>query len=259
VNVDGTRLAGETALEWGCPLIAMSSRAVYGGGPTECDEHGTSFGTPCCDRAVPAPSREDDPHVPVSVYGETKSEGEAALEPVAAALPVTIIRPQNVVGPGQALHNPYTGVLAAFLARLREGLPLTVYGDGSATRDFLHVEDLAVLIAWAIDHPPASGHARALNAGTGVRTTLDELAEAAAAGAPQGRAPIEHLPVTRAGDIDHAVADLTRLNELGAPHPRWSSRDAIIDFIRWSWDKPGAAASTWDKALGELSSRGLTS
>ena len=69
----------------------------------------------------PAPSREDDPHRPVSVYGETKSLGEAVASPCAVtAVPLTVVRPQNVIGPGQALHNPYTGVLAAFLAMLRE-------------------------------------------------------------------------------------------------------------------------------------------
>ena len=259
VNVDGTRLAGEAARAWGCPLVAMSSRAVYGNGRTECREHGTRFGGPCCPEAVPTASTEEDRHVPVSVYGETKSEGETVLLGVAAHVPVTIIRPQNVVGPGQALHNPYTGVLAAFLARLREGLPLVVYGDGSATRDFLHVEDLASLIAWCIDNPPLLGSPRVLNAGTGTRTSLDQLAAAAAAGSPQGTAPIEHLPVHRAGDIEHACADLTRLHEIQAPTPKWSSRDAVIDFIRQSWSKPGAAATTWDEALAELSDRGLTS
>ena len=101
VNVEGTRLAGGFAQRHGVPLVALSSRAVYGDG------------------APGRASHEDDPHRPVSVYGETKSLGEAAL--AGLDVPLTVIRPQNVVGPGQALHNPYTGVLAAFVARLREG------------------------------------------------------------------------------------------------------------------------------------------
>ncbi len=240
VNVDGTRLAGEFAAARGIPLVAMSSRAVYGDG------------TP--DR----PSFEDDAHHPVSFYGETKSLGEAALTEAAGRIGVTIIRPQNVIGPGQALHNPYTGVLAAFLAMLREGRPLTVYGDGSQTRDFIHVHDLAMLIAWCLEHPAQAGQARVLNAGTGVRTTLLELAAYAIEGSLHDDVPIEHLDVHRAGDIDHACASLDRLRELQAPLPQWSSRDAVVDFIRWSWDKPGAASQAWDLALDELARRGLT-
>ncbi|WP_457253542.1 NAD-dependent epimerase/dehydratase family protein [Pedococcus sp. P5_B7] len=258
VNVEGTRAAGVAAREWGVPLIAMSSRAVYGNGRSECPTHGTRFGEPCCQEAAPAASTEDDPHTPVSFYGETKSEGEQVLSDTAAAVPVTIIRPQNVIGPGQALHNPYTGVLAAFLARLREGRSLVVYGDGSATRDFIHVEDLARLIDWCARHPAHPGSALVLNAGSGVRTTLDELAEAAAAGSGRADVPIEHVDVHRAGDIEHACADLSRLVELGAPMAQWSTRDAIIDFVRRSWDKPGAASSAWDQALVELDERGLT-
>jgi dTDP-L-rhamnose 4-epimerase len=256
VNVEGTRLAGAHAERWEAPLVAMSSRAVYGNGRHACELHGSSYGDACCDQAVPAPSTEDDPHRPVSVYGETKSRGEDAL--AGLGVPVTVIRPQNVIGPGQALHNPYTGVLAAFLARLREQRSLTIYGDGNQTRDFVHVSDLARLISWAGEHPSEAGP-QVLNCGSGVRTTLLELAQYAAAGSPQGAAPIDHLDVQRAGDIDHACADLSRLRALDAPEPRWSTRDAVVDFIRRSWELPGASSQTWDAALDELASRGLTS
>ena len=63
----------------------------------------------------------------------------------------------------------------------------------------------------------------------------------------------------RAGDIEHACADLTLARTLGAPAPRWSTEDAVAHFIAWSWDKPGAASQAWDAALGELTERGLTS
>lgn len=258
VNVGGTRAAGLAARAWGVPLVAMSSRAVYGNGATSCDQHGSRYGEPCCEAAVPLASRESDPHHPVSVYGETKSDGEDVLIEPAEQVPVTIIRPQNVVGPGQALHNPYTGVLAAFLARLREGRSLAVYGDGSATRDFVHVDDLAALIAWCVEQPPVVGQPLVLNSGTGVRTSLDQLAEAAIAGSPRSGVAIEHVDVQRSGDIEHACADLTLVQDLGAPAPRWSSHDAIADFIRASWDMPGATSAAWDQALDELARRGLT-
>lgn len=259
VNVEGTRRAAEAARAWGVPLVAMSSRAVYGNGRFSCPEHGDSYAEPCCAKAVPAASRESDPHRPVSVYGETKSLGEQLLGEYAREIPVDVVRPQNVVGFGQALHNPYTGVLAAFLARLREGRPLSVYGDGTATRDFVHVSDVAALIAWLVEHPTAPGTPRVLNSGTGERMTLTHLAETARRAAPLESPPPEHVDVHRAGDIDHAVADLTALRSSGAPLPSLSSEDAVTDFITRSWEVPGADSSAWDSALDELGRHGLTS
>lgn len=258
VNVEGTRLAAEAAVRWGAALIAMSSRAVYGEGRYECVEHLTRFGGRCCERAAPAASRESDPHQPVSVYGETKSEGEGLLDSYTGNIPITVLRPQNVVGFGQALHNPYTGVLAAFLARLREGRALSVYGDGTATRDFVHVGDLARLIVWCVEHPGDTGNVRIFNCGTGERTSLTELARYAAAAAPDGGAGIEYVDVHRAGDIEHAVADLELLGAAGAPMPALTSEQAVADFVSKSWSEPGASSTTWDDALSELSEKGLT-
>lgn len=259
VNIGGTELAGRFAAAQGAAIVALSSRAVYGEGRHACAEHGVTFGAACCDRAVAEDSTESDEHRPVSVYGETKSEGERALDGVAQHVPVTTIRPQNVIGPGQALHNPYTGVLAAFLAMLKEGKPLTVYGEGTQTRDFIHVHDLVEIIAWVLTNPGEVGRHRVFNAGSGVRTSLVELADYAASGAPVQTHGIVHVDVHRAGDIDDACADMTALAQAGGPMPVWDTRDAVADFIRSSWEKPGAPAEAWDHALGELKVRGLTS
>lgn len=242
VNVEGTRLAAQYAVKWNASLVSLSSRAVYGEG---FKDRGTV---------------ESDPHRPLSVYGETKSEGERVVaEMTVGKVPATIIRPQNVIGPGQALHNPYTGVLAAFLARLREGKNLSVYGDGTATRDFIHVEDVAEFIVWALDNPPELGESpRILNLGSGERITLDQLAQFSIDAVPGGSAAvIEHVDVKRAGDIDHALADMSFADSLGAPRAKWSARESIADFIQKSWKTPGAKSDAWDTALEELTERGL--
>lgn len=259
VNVEGTRLVGRAAQAWGVPLVAMSSRAVYGNGRFVLADGTSAYGEDVPTDATPAPSRETDPHHPVSHYGQTKSLGEQALVDVAREVPVSILRPQNVIGYGQALHNPYTGVLAAFLARLREGRNLAVYGDGSATRDFVHVSDVAHTLEWMLETPPTPGESRVLNSGTGERTSLTQLAEFARDASPGPAVDIEYVDVHRAGDIDHAVADLDLTARLGAPLPRVSSREAIADFIVRSWQEPGARSTAWDDALHELGSRGLTS
>ncbi len=260
INVEGTRLAARHAVAHDAALVVVSSRAVYGEGAYGCPEHGRTFGARCCSLARPLASTEDDPHRPVSVYGETKSVAErVAAQECAGRVPLTVVRPQNVIGPGQALHNPYTGVLAAFLAMLRDGRPLTVYGDGHQTRDFVHVDDLAALLAHVVARPPSAASPLVLNSGTGVRTSLVELAHLAGAAAPGGATGVTRVDVHRAGDIEHACADLTRLRRVGAPAPTRTSAEAVADFVRASWDRPGASPSTWEAALDELARRGLTS
>ncbi|MEA5153966.1 NAD(P)-dependent oxidoreductase [Raineyella sp.] len=258
VNVGGTRMAADQASEWGVPLVAMSSRAVYGEGRYRHPDGTVTFDSPEDPDASPEASRESDDHRPVSVYGETKSEAEALLTATARQIPVSVVRPQNVVGPGQALHNPYTGVLAAFLARMREGKPLLVYGDGLQTRDFVAVQDVAVLLHWLAEHPTPLGAVRTLNVGTGVRTAMNEIAEYALSGAPDGGHGIEHVDIHRAGDIIHACSDQSTSRELGAPQPAITTRDAVASFITWSWDKPGVSSQLWDDALQELADRGLS-
>lgn len=261
VNVAGTTLAAGFAASRGAALVTLSSRAVYGEGRHACPDHGSTVGPACCPWSTPVASTEDDPHVPVSVYGTTKSLAEAPALEVSGpdGIPVSIVRPQNVVGPGQALHNPYTGVLAAWLAMLREGRPLTVYGDGSQTRDLVHVADLVALLAHLVETPPDPRTPLVLNSGSGVRCTLLELARYAAAAAPAPDPGIELVEVRRAGDIDHACADLTRGRAVGAPAPQRSAQTAVTDFVQWAWERPGARTAAWDEALVELRRRGLTS
>lgn len=83
------------------------------------------------------------------------------------------------------------------------------------------------------------------------------MARYSIAGSPGGRGDIEHVAVRRAGDIEHACADLSRAAALGAPAPAWTTADAVAQFIAWSWDKPGASSQAWDAALAELADRGL--
>lgn len=257
VNVEGTRLAAAMASSWEVPIIAMSSRAVYGEGRYRHADGSIRFGASVEPTAVPEASQECDDHRPVSVYGETKSEGEALLAGYSHRIPVTVLRPQNVVGPGQALHNPYTGVLAAFLARMREGKPILVYGDGEQTRDFVAVQDVAALLHWLADHPSGSGAVRTLNVGTGTRSTMNQIAGFALAGAPDGGHGLEHVQVSRAGDITHACSDQSHSRRMGAPQPRLSTAEAVSAFVRWAWDKPKVSSHMWDDALDELTARGL--
>ena len=122
----------------------------------------------------------------------------------------------------------------------------------------MHVDDVAALLGHLVAAPPEPGHPLVLNAGTGVRTSLVELARMATDAAPVPGVGTVHRGVRRAGDVEHACADLRRLAEVGAPLPVHTTAQAVEDFVRASWDRPGLPASAWDDALVELEQRGLT-
>ena len=80
----------------------------------------------------------------------------------------------NVFGPGQALSNPYTGVLANFAARLANGNRPMVFEDGRQRRDFVHVRDVARAFCDALEAPRVHGHV--INVGSGESYSIAEIA-----------------------------------------------------------------------------------
>src|SRR5207248_1527351 len=89
--------------------------------------------------------------------------------------PVFLLRYQNVYGPGQSLHNPYTGILAIFSALARAHQPLLVFEDGLESRDFVYIDD-AVEATWQCISSEIS-NSGAYNVGSGVRVTVLQIAE----------------------------------------------------------------------------------
>lgn len=206
---------------------------------------------PCCSAASPTPSREDDLLCPVSVYGETKVDAErVARELRPPGVCWVVVRPQNVVGPGQAPHNPYTGVLAAFAARLRRDLAPQVYGPGTQTRDFVDVRDVAesltaLVLAQAGNAIDAT---LTVNIGSGKRTSLLDLAAVAIRASGQDLTP-ELVDVHRVGDIDHACADRGRYESLGLPAPMVPLEESVRGFLETAWAAPPVDPAVWETAL----------
>ncbi len=89
--------------------------------------------------------------------------------------PVSVLRLSNVYGPGQSSRNPYCGVITLFFEAILNGIPLTIYGDGTQTRDFTFIEDAIDALLWAATFPDAIG--KTYNVGTGTETTINELAD----------------------------------------------------------------------------------
>lgn len=128
------------------------------------------------------PTPEEHPKVPTSPYGVSKLAGEHYLRVLGAlsGFETLALRFANVFGPRQDPAGE-AGVVAIFLARLLEGEPLTVFGDGEQTRDFVHVHDVAratVLGTTVPLTPPATPDEGALNVGTGIETSVLGLVRA---------------------------------------------------------------------------------
>ncbi len=136
------------------------------------------------------PTKEDHPARPVSHYGAAKSACELYLGVYTAnfGLPYAALRYGNVYGPRQDPHGE-AGVVAIFSSRLLEGKPCTIYGDGTQTRDYVFVGDVARANLLAAEQ----GFSGALNVGTGIETDVNRLhaimARAAGADAAPAYAP----------------------------------------------------------------------
>lgn len=158
-NLTGTIVVLDAARHHGrIPVVYASSAAIYGDNPD-------------------MPLREDARPRPLSAYGADKlgCEQHACVGTRIHGIPTTGFRFFNVFGPRQDPHSPYSGVISIFVDRLLKGLPVTVFGDGLQSRDFIYVSDVVDHLVAAMRSP--SDMPRVLNACTGQSTTLLHLIE----------------------------------------------------------------------------------
>jgi UDP-glucose 4-epimerase len=151
----------------------------------------------------PPPSDETDLPHPISPYGASKLAIEAYGQAYAATfgLAACSLRFSNAYGPN-SLHK--RSVVAAWLRAALTGRPIEINGDGSQTRDFVFVDDLAGAVVAALAAPEADVAGELFQAGTGVETTVAQLADAIAV-AVGGTVDIRHGPA-RVGDVARNVA-----------------------------------------------------
>ncbi|RZM37243.1 MAG: SDR family NAD(P)-dependent oxidoreductase [Sphingomonas sp.] len=205
---------------------------------------------------TPAPTPEGKEPQLASVYAIGKYVQERMPMTVAAAygMEAVALRLWNVFGPGQALSNPYTGVLAIFAAKVALKRPPMIFEDGLQQRDFVHVDDVARAFVLALEEPAAAGRVFNIASGTG-RTVLDVAHGFAAA---MGTS-IE-LDVTgegRSGDIRHCLADIGRAREVLGYAPRENFDHRLIDLAEWVIGED--ATDSVATATAELRVRGLVS
>jgi len=197
-------------------------------------------------KVVPTP--ESEPCVPDSYYGITKFAAERYVHSTAERpdlgfdFSVTSLRMFSVFGPGQSYNNPYQGVLGIFSGNILRGEPITIFGDGEQTRDFIFVEDIVDGWARALVAPKAKG--QIINLGGGRSTSINQLADAVvgAFGFAKGGYEIRHAP-GRPGEQRAVQADIRKANELIGWSPRTSFEEGLKKTVAWAkseFEKSGA-------------------
>jgi UDP-glucose 4-epimerase len=189
------------------PLLNVleSIRRRPGASLTYISSGGTVYGNP-----QRLPVTETDPTEPISPYGalHLACEDFARMYSRGFGIPLLILRCANVYGPDQARHGDQ-GAVAIFLDRIARGLPLHIFGDGSALRDYVFVDDVAGAAARLIVDRCEPG---IVNVGSGRGLTVLEITTAISS--VVGRAAIVEFVPDRGFDVHAVVLDIARLQAL---------------------------------------------
>jgi len=192
-NATGTVVVLEEARRHGTHVVVASSSSVYG-------------------RGVTMPTREDHPTRPASPYAASKlaTEGYALAYARSFGLPALVFRFFNVFGPLQRADHAYAAVIPSFINAALAGRPLTVDGDGTQTRDFTYVGDVAAVIAGAVEQSVTADQPVNLAFGsrTSLLTLISELERLLGK-----RLATQHGP-SRPGDVHDSQGDSTALRSL---------------------------------------------
>ncbi|MDP3262532.1 MAG: NAD-dependent epimerase/dehydratase family protein [Tabrizicola sp.] len=190
-NLTGSVTVFEAAKNAGkVPVVYTSSAAVYGD-------------------AGDGAAHEDRMAAPLTAYGADKlgSELHARIATSVHGVPTIGLRPFNIYGPRQDPSSAYSGVISIFNDRLRTRQPITIFGDGLQTRDFVVVTDVVQMLIAAMRKSPAEA-GRVFNACTGRATSLLDLM-AILARLHRTEPNVTYCP-PRAGDIRHSLGDPAR-------------------------------------------------
>jgi UDP-glucose 4-epimerase len=177
---------------------------------------------------APIPTKEGWSPEPLSPYGASKLAGESYVATWGRLhdLPNVVLRLANIYGPRQTSHGE-AGVVAIFSDRLMAGQSPTIYGDGSQTRDYLHVSDVARAFTAAAE----GGRAGTYNVGRGeestVLTLLSVLQEAAGTSLEPEFAPL------RPGELQRSALDSGAIEHALGWRPTVGVADGLAETFRW--------------------------
>lgn len=252
-------------------VVLSSSRAVYGEGKYKCTDCGIVYPDtrrvedlqqgnwdiycPKCRHILDSCATDEDSMLnPTSIYAICKKSQEEISTVMAKAvgIPLSIVRYQNVYGPGQSLNNPYTGILSIFTSRLKNNKPIQVYEDGQESRDFVHVDDVVQGTILALEKNEANNNI--FNIANGKSTTVLQIAEILTEYLNPSLKPII-IGKYRVGDIRHCYADISRAQEILGYEPKFNVQTGIRDFLNWAQCE--VAIDRSEIAESELKQKGL--
>jgi len=212
INIRGTLNVLQAARAAGVRRVVFaSSAAIYGNNPD-------------------LPKHEEMLPEPESPYALSKLAGEHYLRLFSKlyGLETVVLRYFNVFGPRQDACSMYSGVISKFTADLGAGRTPTIFGDGRQTRDFVFVKDVvqANLLAMRSDKV---GHGEVFNVATSTHHSLLELLEMLQQ--ITGRRVAPQFRDTRAGDIRHSYADISKIQRLLGYQPRFNLETGLRQWL----------------------------
>ncbi len=225
-NVQGTVNVLELCLKYHVPrLLYASSMTVYSSNS-------------------PLPTPEAAPCEPISYYGITKYAAERYVKTTAERVDldfdfqVTCFRMYSVYGPRQALDNPYQGVLGIFLGNLLRGGPITIFGDGEQSRDFIYIDDIVNAWVTALNTPGSYG--KTINLGSGRPLSINQLADFALAAFNHSRSDysVVYAPA-RSGDQRQVQADITQARSTLGWEPAVTFEAGLAQTVGWAVNVQG--------------------
>ena len=252
-------------------LIVAGSMSSYGEGSYKCPHCGIVYPElrteaqmakgqwelfcPKCGRvAKPVPTSETKSLDSTSIYAISKKVQEEMVHSIGKAYGISTVslRYFNVYGPRQSLSNPYTGVAAIFMSRLKNGNSPIINEDGLQTRDFVSVHDIARANLLAMES--SSANHESFNVGSGKPISIKYLAEYLAKLYGVNIKP-EIVFKYRKGDVRHCFADISRIKSKLGFAPQVKFEDGMKELVEWS--RKVEAVDRYEQAHKELKAKGL--
>lgn len=231
-------------------LIIAASMSEYGEGLYRCEKcgnvkpplrddkqltkkHWELLCPNCSSPLKPKPTTEETPLSASSIYAINKKDQEEMCLTIGKAFnfPTVALRYFNVYGPRQSLSNPYTGVAAIFISRLKAKKNPFIFEDGNQSRDFVSVHDIVDANIAVMKNKKADY--KVFNVGSGKKISIAELGKLLI----RLLDPKRTLEITnqfRKGDIRHCFSDISKIKKEIGWVPRVDLQEGLSELIRWS-------------------------
>lgn len=208
----------------------------------------------CSNHIKPAPTEEEATEYPNSIYAITKKAQQDMfmLYGKTYNVPTVSLRCFNVYGPRQSLSNPYTGVTAIFISRIKNNQPAVVYEDGLQTRDFVSVHDVVRALILSLENQEVKNEI--INMGSGQPTTIKEIAQTIDS-LLGNKGLVKIGGEFRKGDIRHCFANISKAQKLLGWKPEISLTEGFKELVEWSIHEE--AEDKFSQAEKELKQKGL--